>query len=147
VGVFTECERGKLAAWFEEWKVDRECRSENVVIISLVAIVDEEECHCNPMSGSLSGSESGSGGNDEFYSSGYSKVEGVKVSGKQKNLSVGGCWSKCCYDDPRLPSDDGQGDPNVHTLVILTLSPAGTNAFLRSTNRMLMGERLGGTLG
>jgi hypothetical protein len=40
VGVFTKCERGKLAAWFEEWKVDRECRSENVVIISLVAAVD-----------------------------------------------------------------------------------------------------------
>jgi hypothetical protein len=99
------------------------------------------------VSGSLSGSESESGGDDEFYLSGHSKVEGVKVSGEQINLNVGGCWSECCYDDPHLPSDDGQGDPNVHTLVILTLSPAGTSAFLRSTNRTLMEERLGGTLG
>jgi hypothetical protein len=99
------------------------------------------------VSGSLSGSESGSGGDDEFYSSGYSKVEGIKVSIKPVNLSVGWCWSECCYDDPHLSSDDGQGDPNDHALVGLTLSPAGTSAFLRSTNRTLMGERLGGTLG
>jgi hypothetical protein len=117
------------------------------VIVSLVAAVDEEECHCNPVSGSLSGSESGSGGDDEFYSSGYSKVEGVEVSIKPINLSVGRCRSECCYDDPRLASDAGQGDPNDHALVKLTLPPAGTRAFLRSTNRTLMGERLGGTLG
>jgi hypothetical protein len=117
VGVFTDCERGELAAWFEEWKVDRECRSENVMIVSLVAAVDEEECHCNPVSGSLSGSESGSGGDNEFYSSGYSKVERVKVSVKQMNLSVSWCWSECCYNDPHLASDAGQGDPNDHALV------------------------------
>jgi hypothetical protein len=99
------------------------------------------------VSGSLSGSERGSGGDDEFYSSGYSKVEGVKVSVKQMNLSVGWCWSKCCYYDPHLSSDNGQGDPNYHALVLLTLTPARTNACLRSTNRTLMGERLGGTLG
>jgi hypothetical protein len=34
VGVFTKCEGGKLAAWFEEWEVDRKCRSENVVVIA-----------------------------------------------------------------------------------------------------------------
>jgi hypothetical protein len=149
VGVFTECEWGELAAWFEKWEVDRECRSEYVVVVAFVTAVDEEECHCNPVSGSLSGSgsESESGGNDEFYSSGYSEVKGVKVSSKPVNLSVGRCRSECCYDDPRLASDAGQGDPNVHALVKLTLPPAGTSAFLGSTNRTLMGERLGGTLG
>jgi hypothetical protein len=147
VEVFTKCEWGELAAWFEERKVDRECRSENVMIISLVTAVDEEECHCNPVSGSLSGSGSESDGSDEFYSSGYSEVKGVKVSSKPVNLSVGRCQSECCYDDPHLASDAGQGDPNVHALVKLTLPPAGTSAFLRSTNRTLMGERLGGTLG
>jgi hypothetical protein len=99
------------------------------------------------VSGSLSGSESGSGGNDEFYSSGYSKVEGVKVSIKPVNLSVGWCWAKCCYDDPQMSSDVGQSNPDYHALVSLTLTPAGTRACLRSTNRTLMGERLGGTLG
>jgi hypothetical protein len=99
------------------------------------------------VSGSLGGSERGSGGDDEFYSSGYSKVKGVEVSVEQMNLSVGWCWSKCCYDDPKMSSDECQSNPDQHALVSLTLTPAGTGAFLRSTNRTLMGERLGGTLG
>jgi hypothetical protein len=94
------------------------------------------------VSGSLSGSESeiGSGGGDEFYSSGYSKVAGVKVSIKPENLNVSWCWSECCYDDPHLSSDDGQGDPNDHALVGLTLSPAGTNASLGLPTERLWGS-------
>jgi hypothetical protein len=98
------------------------------------------------VSGSLSGSERGSGGDDEFYSSGYSEVERVKVSVKQMNLSVGWCWSECHYYDPKVSSDVCQSNPDQHALVSLTLSPAGTDACLRSTNRSLMGEHLGGTL-
>jgi hypothetical protein len=117
------------------------------VVVARIGAVYHKECHCNPVSGSLSGSESGSGGDYELYSSGYSEVKGVKVSVKQVHLSVGLFWSKYSYDDPHLASDDGQGDPNDHALVLLTLSPAGTSACLRSTNRTLMGERLGRTFG